>query len=170
MDALLGLRSSQRHATDWIAAAVAGFAAGAVLMVLDLVWSAIFNPGGPWRTSHMIAPIFLGTDALRSTGFGFHAGVVAVALATHYFVGIAFGLVMGWVLAQLDLDNTPAHATAAGAVLGVLLYLLNFHFVVVYFLPWLADLVGGPTLAAHVVFGSVAGLLYWRLNRPATEP
>lgn len=170
MDALMGLRSSQRHATDWIAAAVAGFAAGAVLMVLDLVWSALFNPGGPWRTSHMIAPIFLGDSALRSTGFGFNAGVVAVALAIHYGVGVVFGLFTGWVLARLDLDTTPAHAIAAGAVLGVLLYLVNFHFVVVNFLPWLADLVGGPTLAAHVVFGSVAGLLYWRLNRTATEP
>src|SRR5215813_14668933 len=133
MDALLGLRSRKRRATDWTAAAVSGFAAGAVLMVLDLVWSAIFNPGGPWRTSHMIAPIFLGSDALRTTGFGFNVGVVAVSLATHYFVGIVFGLAMGWILTRLDLDKSPAHAISAGAVLGNLLYLVNFHFVGVYF-------------------------------------
>jgi len=170
MDALLGPQSWRRHSTDWIAAAVSGFAAGAVLMVLDLIWSAIFNPGGPWRTSHMIAPIFLGVDALRSTGYGFHAGVVAVALATHYGIGILFGLGLGWILARFDLDTSLLHATAAGAVLGIVLYLVNFHFVAVSFLPWLADLVGGPTLAAHVVFGGVAGLLYWRLNRTSTEP
>lgn len=169
MDALLGLRSHKWHATDWAAAAVSGFAAGAVLMVLDLVWSALFNPGGPWRTSHMIAPVFLGVDALRTTGYGFNAGVVAVALAAHYFMGVVFGLGMGWVLAQLELDTTPAHAASAGAVLGMLLYLLNFHLVLVYFMPWLAELVGGPTLAAHVVFGSVAAVLYWRLNRLPRE-
>jgi hypothetical protein len=168
MDALLGLRSWKTHYTDWTAAAVSGFAAGAVLMVLDLVWSALFNPGGPWRTSHMIAPIFLGADALRTTGYGFNAGVVALALAIHYVVGILFGLAMGWILAQLDLDTTPAHSISAGAVLGVLLYLINFHFVMVYFMPWLAELVGGPTLAAHTVFGGVAGLLYWRLKRTTT--
>jgi len=167
MDALLGLRSWKSRATDWTAAAVAGFAAGALLMVLDLIWSAIFNPGGPWRTAHMIAPVFIGVDALRTTGYGFNAGVVAVALAVHYVMGSLFGLVAGWILAQLDLDDTPVHAASAGAALGILLYLFNFHFVVVAFLPWLAELVGGPTLTAHVVFGAVTGLLYWRLNRLA---
>ena len=38
MDMLLGLHAWKRRETDWIAAAVAGFAAGAVLKVLDLVW------------------------------------------------------------------------------------------------------------------------------------
>jgi hypothetical protein len=168
MDALLGLRSWKSRATDWTAAAVAGFAAGAALMVLDLIWSAIFNPGGPWRTSHMIAPIFLGVDALRTTGYGFNAGVVAVGLATHYVGGIVFGLAAGWILAQLELDTTATHAGSAGAVLGIMLYLFNFHFVLVRFMPWLDELVGGPTLAAHVVFGTVAGLLYWRLRRTGT--
>ncbi|HET8748071.1 MAG TPA: hypothetical protein VFM98_20915 [Ramlibacter sp.] len=165
MDTLLGLRSWKSRATDWVAAAVAGFAAGALLMVLDLIWSAIFNPGGPWRTAHMIAPVFLGVDALRTTGYGFNAGVVAVALGVHYVMGTLFGVVAGWVLAQLELDDRPVHAGTAGAAMGILLYLFNFHFVVVRALPWLAELVGGPTLTAHVVFGAVTGLLYWRLNR-----
>ena len=169
MDASLGLRTWKWRETDWAAAAVSGFAAGAVLMVLDLLWSSIFNPGGPWRTSHMIAPIFVGVDALRTTGYGFNTGVVAVSLAVHYVGGMLFGLGAGWILAQLDLDTTPVHAGCAGGVLGLLLYLFNFHFVVVSFMPWLAELVGGPTMAAHVVFGAVAGLLYWRLNRVARE-
>ena len=39
------------------------------------------------------------------------------------------------------------------------------------FFPWLADLRGGDTLAAHALFGVVAALLYWRLKRTiATEP
>ena len=80
MDTLLGLRQWKWHATDWTAAAVSGFAAGAVLMVLDLVWSALFNPDGPWRTSHMIAPIFLGASS-ASQGYPFSVLVVAIALA-----------------------------------------------------------------------------------------
>ena len=56
----------------------------------------------------------------------------------------------------------------AGAILGVVLYLINFT-VLVGFFPWLTALRGADTLAAHVVFGIVAALLYCRLKRTATE-
>jgi hypothetical protein len=168
MDMFLGLRTVKWRATDFTAAAVAGFAAGAVLMVLDLVWSALFNAEGAWRTSHMIAPIFIGTDTLRATGYGFSAGVVAISLATHYVLGILFGLAMGFTMAQLRIDGTPGAAASAGAVMGLALYLLNFELLAGFF-PWLASLRGGDTLAAHVVFGIVAALLYWRLKRTPAE-
>ena len=169
MDTLLGSRAWKWRAVDWTAAAVSGFAAGAVLMVLDLLWSAFFNPDGPWRTSHMIAPIFTGTGGPRTTGYGFSVAVVAISLATHYALGIIFGLVMAALLVQLKLDATPARALVAGAVLGVLLYLVNFE-VLVGFFPWLVALRGADTLAAHVVFGIVAALFYRRLKRTTTEP
>lgn len=168
MDTLLGGRTWHWRTPDWTAAAVSGFAAGAVLMVLDLIWSALFNAEGPWRTSHMIAPIFLGGDSLKSSGYAFSVGVVSISLAVHYGLGILFGLAMAVVLVELHLDDTPAHATAAGAILGMVLYLVNFEGLVAFF-PWLADLRGGDTLTAHVVFGVVAALLYWRLKRSAVE-
>ena len=108
MDTLLGLRSWKWRATDWTAAAVAGFAAGAVLMVLDLAWSAVFNPDGPWRTSHMIAPIFTGAGSLQTSGYGFNLGVVAISLVTHYVLGIVFGLGVAALLVQLRLDRRQA--------------------------------------------------------------
>jgi hypothetical protein len=169
MDALLGLRSSQWRATDWAAAAVSGFAAGAVLMVLDLVWSGIFNAHGPWRTSHMIAPLFIGTGTLKATGYAFSVGVVSIALATHYALGVVFGMVMAAIMVRLHLDETPGRAAAAGAIMGMALYLFNFEGLTRFF-PWLAELRGGDTLAAHVVFGVVAALLYWRLKRTTAEP
>lgn len=168
MDTLLGLRSSKWRATDWTAAAVSGFAAGAVLMVLDLVWSAIFNPDGPWRTSHMIAPIFTGAGSLHTSGYGFDLGVVAISLITHYVLGIVFGLAMAAVLVQLRLDSTPSRALVAGAILGIVLYLINFNVLIGLF-PWLTPLRGAATLAAHVVFGVVTALLYCRLKRTVTE-
>ena len=169
MDTLVGTRSWHWRKPDWAAAAVAGLGAGAVLMVLDLVWSTLFNPDGPWRTSHMIAPIFIGTEKLRTTGYAFSATVVSIALAVHYLLGILFGLVLGVIMAQLRLDETPAYALVAGAMMGIAMYLLNFEALVGFF-PWMADLRGVDTLAAHVVFGVVAGLLYWRLKRTTAEP
>jgi len=168
MDALLEMRRTKWHATDWAAAAVSGFAAGAVLMVLDLIWSGVFNAHGPWRTSHMIAPIFIGTDTLKATGYAFSVSVVSIALATHYFLGVVFGLVMGAIMTRLDLDATLGRALLAGTVLGTVLYLLNFEGLVTFF-PWLAELRGGATVTAHVVFGIVAAVLYWRLKRTGPE-
>ncbi|MDB5752353.1 MAG: putative rane protein [Ramlibacter sp.] len=169
MDTLVGVGGWKWRATDWTAAAVSGFAAGAVLMVLDLIWSALFHPDGPWRTSHMIAPIFIGTDALKATGYGFSVGVVAIALATHYLLGMVFGLVMGAVLTQFKLDASASLALAAGAILGIALYLVNFDLLVGFF-PWLAELRGPATIAAHVLFGVVTALLYRRLRRTRAEP
>jgi len=157
----------ERRAPNWAVAAVSGFAAGAVLMVLDLLWSSIVT-GGPWRTSHMIAPIFLGADTVRSAGFNFSFRVVAIALALHYALGIAFGLVLAAIMAPLHLDATVRRALVTGAVFGLILYVVNF-FGMVHWFPWLADLRGWATVAAHLVFGIVAALLYWKLERSASE-
>lgn len=168
METLLGSQTWRWRATDWTAAAVSGFAAGAVLMVLDLFWSAFFTPDGPWRTSHMIAPIFTGADSLQTSGYSFSVGVVAIALATHYVLGIVFGLIMAALLVQFTLDSSPGMALVAGATMGAALYLVNFELLAGFF-PWLVAMRGADTLAAHVVFGIVAAVLYCRLKRTATE-
>ena len=157
-----------RRAPDWLVAAVSGFAAGAVLMVLDLLWSSFVVGDGPWRTSHMIAPIFAGPESLQSSGYKFSFGVVAMALATHYALGIVFGLVMAALMAPLSLDATNGRALLTGAVFGFVLYLINFYGVAAV-LPWLADLRGWATLAAHLVFGMAAALLYRKFQRTPAE-
>ncbi|MDP3824600.1 MAG: hypothetical protein Q8R33_24275 [Burkholderiales bacterium] len=168
MDTLMGSRAWKWRAVDWTAAAVSGFAAGAVLMVLDLLWSALFNPDGPWRTSHMIAPIFTGTGSPGTSGYGFSLSVVAISLATHYALGIVFGLAMAVPLVQLKLEYSTGMALVAGATFGAALYLVNFELLTGLF-PWLTALRGVDTLAAHVLFGIVAAVLYCRLKRTATE-
>lgn len=166
METRPGLLQWKWRTPDWSAAAVAGFAAGAVLMVLDLLWTSMVVGDSPWRTSHMIAPIFTGSGSLKSSGYGFSIGVVAAALAIHYVLGIVFGLVMAAIMAPLGLDATRGRALLAGAVFGVVLYLINFEIVARLF-PWLAELRGWETLAAHLVFGVVAALLYRQFGRTA---
>lgn len=157
------------RATDWTAAAVAGFAAGAVLMVLDLIWSAAYAPEGPWRTAHMIAPIFTGPESLKAADYKFSVGIVALALATHYVLGIIGGLVMAAGMVQFKLDTMPGRAIVAGACFGAALYVINFGIGVRLF-PWLAELRGAESFAANVVYGIVAALLYWRLKWTAKDP
>lgn len=155
-----------RRTPDWRAAAVAGFAAGAILMVLELFWSVWGAGGSPWEIPHMIAAIVMGPEGLASPGFDL--GVVALALVTHYVLGIVFGLALGAVMAPFRLDSSAGMALTIGGAFGLLLYLLNFFLLAVWF-PWFAEIRGAATLIAHLIFGMSASFLYWKLERDDAE-
>jgi hypothetical protein len=148
---------------DWPAAAVSGFAAGAVVMVLELLWSSIFTDTSPWATSHMIAAIVMGPDTLQSTTFS--VGIVAVALATHYVLGIVLALILAAIIAPFHFDSSIGMVLLTGAVFGLVVYLFNFYGMVRFF-SWFADMRGWATFAAHLVFGMSAAIIYWKLERP----
>jgi hypothetical protein len=160
---------SQRWAhrlPDWPAAAVAGLAAGAVLMVLELVWAILIVGTEPWRTSHMIAAIVVGPDALEVRDFSVR--LIAIALATHYVLGVVFGLVLAALIAPFRLDARVDLVLLAGAAFGLALYLLNFYGMVVVF-PWFAEARGGAAVLAHLVFGMSAAVIYRRLEWSGPE-
>lgn len=148
---------------DWPAAAVAGFVAGAVLMVLELLWASMMPGASPWITSHKIAAIVMGQDVLQTTGFS--VGVVAVALATHYVLGILFGIVLAAIIAPFHFDSSSGMVLLVGAVFGVLIYLFDFYGMVRLF-SWFADMRGWATFIAHLIFGMAAAIMYWQLERP----
>jgi len=164
MELQLHLHRWERREPDWSAAAVSGFAAGAVLMVLELLWATLTNSMSPWRISQLVAALVLGTDALQSPGDAFNMLIVAAALATHYAIGIAFGIILGFLSAGFHYDTGPGVLAMVGVVFGVLLYLFSFHVSTQVFW-WFAELRGWSTLAAHVIFGVTASLLYWKLAR-----
>ncbi|HEY8605911.1 MAG TPA: hypothetical protein VIM12_02195 [Noviherbaspirillum sp.] len=147
---------------DWAAAAIGGFIAGAVLMVIELLWSAGNSASSTWTASHMVAGIAMGADVAGGTGFD--VVVVAVALVTHYVLGIVFGLILAAFMAPFHLDASIGMTLATGAVAGVLLYLFNFHGMTLFF-PWFAAMRGGSTLLAHMIFGIVAAWMYLQLER-----
>jgi hypothetical protein len=166
MDLHLRTSSWWRHAPDWTAAMVSGFAAGAVLMVLELVWVAMFGVEGPWRSSHLVAAIVLGPQTAFTSEFNLF--VVSVALATHYVLGVAFGLVLAMLVAMLHRERSVGSIEAIGLAFGALLYFLNFH-AMTLLMPWLIEMRGWATLIAHLAFGLVAAVLYWRLRRPGSD-
>lgn len=154
---------------DWTAAAVAGLLAGAVLMVLEGVWtlwlSTSVAQGDPWRTSRMLAAMVLGRGVLEGTGFSL--GVVVLALAIHYLLGALFGLALGALVTEFHGEGKPGAMETLGALFGAVLYLFNFHAMSFVF-PWFAQMRGWSTFMAHLVFGISAALLYWKLSRVRT--
>jgi hypothetical protein len=160
MEMLNGL---ERRPLDFAAAAVAGLGAGAILMVLDLVWSIAISGSGPWAAPRMVASIVMGPGVLDAPST-FELSVVVVALLLHYAFGVVGGLVIAAVSAPLGLDSRLDLAVLTGAVFGVVLYLVNFY-AVASFLPWFAEIRGWPTLLINIVFGISATVLYWKLER-----
>lgn len=159
----LHLHSYQRqHQPDWPAAAVAGLAAGAVLMVLELFWSTLVSGDSPWVVSNMISAIVIGPTALQSSDFS--VTVVAVGLAAHYVLGVVFGLVLAAIIVPFRLDSTMGMVLLVGALFGAVLYLLNFYGMTRFF-PWFAELRGAPTVVTHLIFGVTTAFLYWKFNR-----
>ena len=147
---------------DWAAAAVAGFGAGGVLMLLEICFVLATGSSDPWMTTRRVAALVMGTDVLEMSGYT--AGVVAAALLVHYLLGTAFGIVLAALIAPFKLDSSTAMVLSAGALFGVLLYAFNFLVLASTF-PWFAPLRGWPTLAAHVVFGMTAAFTYLKLER-----
>ena len=164
MELQLHLHRWERREPDWSVAAVAGFAAGAVLMVLELIWASIMGTMGPWRISQLVAAFLLGPDSLRSSTEGFSVLVVGVALVTHYALGVAFGMVLGLLSAGFHYDTGPGALAVVGLAFGAVLYLFSFHVATQVFV-WFTELRGWATAIEHVLFGMVAAVLYARLER-----
>lgn len=146
---------------DWPAAAVSGFAAGAVVMVLELLWSGLVIGASPWTISHMIAAIIVGPESLQSADFDFK--IVALALTTHYVLGIVFAIILSAIIASFHFDSSAGMVLLVGAAFGLVIYLFNFYGMIRFF-SWFADLRGLATLVTHLIFGMTAALIYWRLE------
>ena len=154
-----------RRAPNWGPAVVAGLAAGAILMVLELCWSATLGDGSPWIVSRKVAALVMGQEALQSTAFSL--GVITVALVTHYALGIFSGVAIGTLIAGFHWETSLGMMQIIGAAFGLVIYAVNFYALAPLF-PWFADLRGWSALIGHVVFGISAALIYWKLSLRGT--
>jgi hypothetical protein len=164
MELRLRLHRWEGRSPDLVAAAVAGIAAGAVLMVLELLWSGAMMGEAPWRISQFVAAITMGPySVLHAPPNVFDPTIVTVALVTHYVLGISFAIVLGAVVAGYHYDDdVKVSLPVIGAIFGALLYLLNFYALTEVF-PWFAEMRAWGTFAAHLIFGITAAELYGKL-------
>lgn len=150
---------------DWFAAGVAGFAAGAVMMVLELSWAASMGGVGPWRVTQLTAALTMGSEAtLNDPASQFNLTVVSVALATHYALGIFSGLVLAWILSAMHRFGRLGVAEAVGGAFGAVIYFVNFHILTAW-APWFVELRGWGTFILHLIFGLVIAVGYTWLSR-----
>lgn len=157
----LGKHHWEAHMPDWPAALVAGFLAGALLMILEMLW-AMTGSGDPWAVAHKVAGITLGADV--ATASGFSVSIVTIALLTHYVLGMLFGCVLAMMLSAFRLDDSPGMAFALGGAFGIVLYVVNFYLLSRAY-PWFIDMRTLETFMGHVIFGMVAGFVYWKMRR-----
>jgi len=167
MELRLRLHHWEGREPDLMAAAVAGFAAGAVLMVLELVWSATMRSDALWRVPQLVAALSMEpSSVLHGPAHVFDVGVVAAALVTHYLLGIGFGLILGAVIAGYHYDDGSAAVSlpVIGAIFGAALYVINFYALTEAF-HWFAEARGWGTFICHLIFGVTAAELYGKLAK-----
>ena len=149
---------------DWPAAAVAGLVAGAVAMVIDLLWTTLLQGGNPWHTSHLVAAMLMGPELLNGPTQAFSLNVVAVALLTHYALGIVFGCIVAFIVTGFHYEGSLPMLEIVGGLFGMALYVVNFY-VLVRMFPWVAELRSGAYFVEHLIFGMTAAMVYWKLAR-----
>lgn len=164
MELHLGNRHWEAHTPDWPAALIAGFLAGALLMILEFLW-AVTGGNDPWLVAHKVAGITLGHNVVTTSDFS--VGVIALALITHYVLGMLFGCILAIVLSAFRLEQSPGMAFGIGAAFGIVLYIFNFY-VMAKAYPWFAEMRTLETFIGHVIFGMTAGFAYWRMQRRQT--
>ncbi len=153
---------------DWLAAVVAGFIAGALLMLLELLWQIIVVGASPWGITYKVAGIVMNSIPLDNLipldSTDFNIGIVALALSMHYLLGIGYGMILALIIASFHFDSSIDMTLALGAGFGLVLYFFNFYGMV-YLFPWFAAMRGMTTLIAHLFFGMTAAFAYWKLDR-----
>ena len=129
-----------------------GAAMGAGLVGAVLLW--LFSHGTPWFTSGMISPTLMGRD-LKAPGLVDPAGSTITVLAL-LIVSLGYAFIVAGSVTRLR----GVWALVAGALIGGVLYCLNFA--VFHFLRGV-DWVSAtelPVIVTHVVFCAVVAGLY----------
>ncbi|AOK19548.1 hypothetical protein WT26_27030 [Burkholderia cepacia] len=153
----------ERRTPDWVAAAVAGLAGGALVIVLEFFWSTMVLYESPWQPTHKIAAMVMGRSALEQMST-FSFGIVAMALLLHYVLGAVMGMMLAAIMAPFRFDSSVGMEAAIGLAFGIVAYGWNFYVMTAVF-PWFVSERGSGPLLANLLFGVVTAIVYGMLER-----
>jgi len=139
----------------WGAAAWAGLVGGIVFMMMEmlLVWLAMGQ--SPWGPPRMIAAMVMGEGVLPPPAT-FSAPIMMVAMGIHLLLSVLYGLVLGAIVHRMG----KGAALATGAVVGLVVYFVNFHLVAPMMFPWFTQAQNWVSVLSHVAFGFVIAAVY----------
>jgi uncharacterized membrane protein YagU involved in acid resistance len=143
--------------------AVAGLVAGVVFLIVEMALVPTVGGGELWGPPRMMGAIALGEDVLPPPAT-FDAGIVAVGMIVHFALSAVLGVIFAIAAGALKLSR--AMSILAGAVFGLIVYVVNFYGFTELF-PWFAMARNAITIFAHLVFGGVIG---WMLGGRAAGP
>ena len=150
--------SIQSRAMDGKAALWAGFLAGTVFLLLELLMVPTLGGGTVFGPLRMIAAILLGPSVLAPAAF--NIWVLGAALLVHYLLALLYALIFAVFSTRLE----AGAALVVGLAGGYLLYLANFYGFTALF-PWFAAARNGITVFNHLVFGVATVLFYQAIQR-----
>lgn len=158
------LKTSTRMGTiSWRAAIWSGVIAGLIFVMLEMIMVPLFLAGSPWAPPRMIAAILLGESVLPPPAT-FDFGVFMAALVLHLMLSILYAIVIAFLVKNMILSK----ALAAGAVIGLIIYFVNFYGMTALF-PWFAVARNWVSGFAHVSFGIGAAWAYLGLQEHSTH-
>ncbi len=140
----------------WIPLVGAALVSGVVFLIIQLGLSAAVKGQSIWAPVRMIGALVLGRGVLPPPAT-FDFGVFLTAVVTH--------LILAFIYTTIGLLVVRARrAPLIGALLGLVLYVINFHVLTAVF-PWFAAARGWITVVSHIVFGVTAAWTYVELRR-----
>jgi hypothetical protein len=146
--------TEMRQIVDWRAAVWAGGVAGLVFLVFNLFITPFLAGGNAWVVLRLLASIVLGQGVLAPPAT-FDLTVLIVALLTHFILSLGFALLLAYILHRWGLIV----GIVGGAILGLLLYAINFY-TLTFFFPWFFAMRSWPVIVSHIIFGANAGGVY----------
>jgi hypothetical protein len=133
---------------QWPAALLAGLIAGAVLLLVPA--------GSPWSRVSSFSPVVMGRLISPQAG---------LSLVPTWLLHLVISLIYGLIISAVAMRFRRGQALLAGAIIGLILYLINLGLVSAFW-PSLR----GHEVAiafAHVVFGLIAAGAYRGLLKRA---
>ena len=137
---------------DWRAAFIAGLAAGAVFLLVEMLGQALIVGQSAWLFPQYAGAIILGEDVL---GAGIDPTAVVVGIVLHFVLAVIFALILAAIIHEWELPV----GLVVGLLFGLALYAINYYTFTRFF-PWFFPVTNWLDLVAHALFGLTAGAVY----------
>lgn len=145
----------------WKNAILAGIIAGVVFMMAEMLMVWLFLGQSRWGPPRMIAAMAMGPQVLPPPAT-FDFARLMVAMMIHFSLSVVYGIGIGCVVRNMSYGM----AVLTGAVIGLVIYLVNFYLIASFIWEWFAMARNWVSLFAHLLSGLTAAASYVALSRP----